>query len=329
MRNKKDICKAMSIMLIFFVLMLTIQPALAQEDKQIVQETEGTEETEETVEAIEVEKDASDIEANKKIKKTKDQKTSTQKKISTDLLYLLDESFIPESMTQKQVKKQMISNKQYRALGCVTRSGEKNSTGDMVYVYINLKPNASTKIIKPYVNKIENKNEKNHIAVAWVELGQLEALASLDGVRNIRTVLQPLVRTGSVTSQGDSIHLVDQVRDEFGYDGTNIKIGVISNGVDSIADAISAGDLPNYLASVGESEHVISNNYGGEEGTAMLEIIHDLAPGAELYFHDCGSNTVGFNEAIDALVNSGCQVIVDDIGWLGEPCFEDGFVANH
>ena len=61
----------------------------------------------------------------------------------------------------------------------------------------------------------------------------------------------------------------------------------------------------------------------------MLEIIQDIAPGAELYFHDCGSSRLEFNRAVDTLVNEGCTVICDDIGWLSEPFFEDGIVANH
>ena len=48
----------------------------------------------------------------------------------------------------------------------------------------------------------------------------------------------------------------------------------------------------------------------------MLEIVHDLAPGAELYFHDCGDNMLAFNAGIDELVASGCKVICDDISWL-------------
>ncbi|MCK5123184.1 MAG: DUF5011 domain-containing protein [Candidatus Pacebacteria bacterium] len=61
----------------------------------------------------------------------------------------------------------------------------------------------------------------------------------------------------------------------------------------------------------------------------MLEIIHDMVPDADLYFHDLGGNTIAFNSAIDSLVTAGVDVIVDDIGWIGEPFFEDGIVASH
>lgn len=58
--------------------------------------------------------------------------------------------------------------------------------------------------------------------------------------------------------------------------------------------------------------NILSNTFGGDEGTAMLEIGHDLAPGAELYFHDCGEDLIAFNQAIDELIAAGCNIICDD-----------------
>ena len=84
----------------------------------------------------------------------------------------------------------------------------------------------------------------------------------------------------------------------------------------------ASGDLPADVT-------VLSNTIGGDEGTAMLEIVHDMVPDAKLYFHDHGSNTVAFNDAIDELKANGCTVICDDIGWLTEPFFEDGIIASN
>ena len=97
---------------------------------------------------------------------------------------------------------------------------------------------------------------------------------------------------------------------------------MISDGVDHWRSARATGDLPADLT-------VLRNEVGGDEGTAMLEIVHDIAPNASLVFHDCGWNVLEFNQAIDALADAGCRVIVDDIGWTDEPFFEDGVVAAH
>jgi subtilisin family serine protease/putative transposon-encoded protein len=265
-----------------------------------------------------------------KLGKIKEEMSLAQKKLSTDLLCLLEEKSISKSDTmQNQIREQVNANKQITPLGISAKIDKKYFTGDMVYVYINMQANTSISTINAYVYKIEHYDPKSHKAAAWVKLNKLEDLALLSEVRSIRTVFPPIVRRGSVTSQGDIIHMAEQAREQYGYEGTNVKIGVISDGVDNRNSAIETGDLPNYLAKVGADEHVLSNTEGGAEGTAMLEIIHDLAPGAELYFHDCSNNILGFNAAVDALVAQGCQIIVDDIGWPFEPFFEDGVVAQH
>jgi uncharacterized repeat protein (TIGR02543 family) len=123
-------------------------------------------------------------------------------------------------------------------------------------------------------------------------------------------------------TQGDSLLKTDLVRAQTGVTGAGIKVGIISDGVDHWTTARDTGDLPSDLT-------VLSNSVGGDEGTAMLEIVYDMVPDADLYFHDCGSSTLDFNDAIDSLVSAGCNVICDDIGWIAQPFFEDGIVAQH
>jgi len=53
---------------------------------------------------------------------------------------------------------------------------------------------------------------------------------------------------------------------------------------------------------------------GLDEGRAMLQLIHDLAPGAQLFFHTAIEGPQDFADGINALAEAGCDVIVDDIG---------------
>ena len=55
----------------------------------------------------------------------------------------------------------------------------------------------------------------------------------------------------------------------------------------------------------------------GAEGTALLEIVHDLAPGAKLSFAN-GDTDLAFNQAVNFLAASN-DVVLDDIGFFGEP----------
>ena len=61
---------------------------------------------------------------------------------------------------------------------------------------------------------------------------------------------------------------------------------------------------------------------------AMAEIIHDVAPGAELAFHTADNGEADFAQGIMRLADAGCQVIVDDVIYFDEPFFQDGIVAQ-
>ncbi|AAM05420.1 cell surface protein [Methanosarcina acetivorans C2A] len=263
-----------------------------------------------------------------------------QMKLSGDLLQLSDERYLSGKESAEILKARMVELGQLKQAdpvsGRAVLSEEKSEIAagsgenaieassypnEKVYVYVYLEPSANSNILDGYC-EVEDRDEKNHIAVAWVPLESLETLAALSEVRNIQTVLPPFVRQGNTVSEGDSILNASSLRELYRVNGTGIKIGIISDGVDNLEDVQATGDLPSDV-------HVLSNNMGGNEGTNMLEIVYDIAPGAELYFHDCGKSRLEFNRAIDVLVNEGCTVICDDIGWLAEPFFEDGTVAAH
>jgi Subtilase family len=120
---------------------------------------------------------------------------------------------------------------------------------------------------------------------------------------------------------GDVAHQVNVARANFGFDGTGVKVGVLSSGVDSLALEQAAGRLPFVQVLPGQ-------NGSGDEGTAMLEIIYTLAPGATLYFAVAGGGEAQMANNIQALADAGCKIIVDDIGYPDEPVFKDGILAQ-
>jgi len=98
-------------------------------------------------------------------------------------------------------------------------------------------------------------------------------------------------------------------------------VGIISDGVDHRQASINAGELPSTL-------QVTNNRQGGDEGTAMLEIVHDLAPLTALAFADKGNSEADFANNINLLAQAGCNVLCDDIIYFHEPAFEDGIIAQ-
>ena len=185
---------------------------------------------------------------------------------------------------------------------------------------------------------------------ARLPLAAVESLAELDAVQSIRPADEAVTRGQSIairaaartapadpvvvrkvnTSEGDVAHRADQARRRYGVDGTGIGIGVLSDGVDTLADRQASGDLPTTVtvlpgqARPSEADDTVTF----DEGTAMLEIVHDLAPGADLYFATAFNGQAQFAANIEALCAAGADVIVDDIGYLREAPFQDDIVAQ-
>ena len=251
----------------------------------------------------------------------KESLTEPEKKLSNALLQLSDSKHLLKGTTRSQLIDRMKQQRQIKQ-GAAANGASGGSSGLSAYVYIQLEQGYDFDMLSRFVPRIENKDEENGLAAAWVDVSMIKGLSSLKGVTGVREVLPPIVYAGAKMTQGDSILKADLVKSEVGVDGTGVKIGIISDGVDHMASAVTSGDLPAGVT-------VLNNRIGGDEGTAMLEIVHDLAPGAELYFHDCGADRLAFNAAITALADAGCDIICDDIGWLAEPFFEDGVIAKH
>ncbi len=165
---------------------------------------------------------------------------------------------------------------------------------------------------------IEVVNKDFGVVQGWIPVENLEALAGEPAVVRIRPPSYGTTDTGPVTSEGDTIHRCDQAR-EPGFDGAGIMVGVSSDGVDGLATSQGAGELG--------AVQVLSAG-SGDEGTAMLEIVHDCAPGATLAFATSGETSLEFMQAINSLQAAGARIIVDDrAAFVTEPVFEDSNTA--
>jgi hypothetical protein len=122
---------------------------------------------------------------------------------------------------------------------------------------------------------------------------------------------------GSKSTEGDVTHRASSARGTFNVDGTGVKIGVLSDGVTSLAASQALGDLGPVTVLPGQAG-------SGDEGTAMLEIVHDVAPGAQLFFATAFSGITSFAQNIRDLRAAGCDIIVDDVFYFVETPFQDG-----
>src|ERR1051326_878601 len=133
----------------------------------------------------------------------------------------------------------------------------------------------------------------------------------------------------TVVSQGDATHRAAEARAVFGVDGTGVKIGVLSDSVDNLSRSQAAGELGAVTILPGQSGVDTCGDFScSGEGTAMLEIVHDLAPGAQLYFATANISEASFAQNILDLRAAGCDIIVDDVSYLDESPFQDGITAQ-
>ena len=188
--------------------------------------------------------------------------------------------------------------------------------------------------------EVVNSVSKYRAIRAWLPLDTVEVLATLDEVQWIRVadravtnreVTRPKLVSDAATgtdkvdtSEGDAAHDATGARATFGVDGTGIGIGVLSDGIGTLSERQASGDVPDSV--------VILDGQAGEdyhlEGTAMVEIVHDLAPGAHMYFATGFDSAAQFAANIEALCEAGADIIVDDVLWLFEGAFQDDVVAK-
>lgn len=129
-------------------------------------------------------------------------------------------------------------------------------------------------------------------------------------------------RAGTIDSEGDRTTNADNAREETGVTGVGVKICALSDGVSSLAASQARGELPAVDVLLGEGG-------SGDEGTAMLEIIHDVAPSAQLGFATAFRSDASFADNIRKLrFQAGCDIIVDDIIYFREARFQDWIIAQ-
>jgi hypothetical protein len=213
---------------------------------------------------------------------------------------------------------------------------------------------------------IELRDTARRRVQARVPVSLLQAVSQIPVVNAIRLPTYARRRTGAVTSEGDVILYADNVRSQLVLDGTGVRVGVVSDGLkgtfatgcttcagaspgpmatgdlptatgvrnaSGVLTSVSGGIVARSFQSNGDLEGlppaspVCADPGAGAEGTALLEIVHDLAPGAKLSFAN-GDTDLAFAQAVSFLAASN-DVVLDDIGFYGEPYDGTSMVSSN
>lgn len=174
--------------------------------------------------------------------------------------------------------------------------------------------------------KVESAATRYGIMRASLPLRAIPVVAAYPDVKWIREAGKGRTNVGALTSQAFVSHTANQVAP---ITGAGVKVGVMSDSATParVSALIASGDL-------GATTTVLSGQDGSgvdgheDEGTAMMEIVQDIAPGAQLFFATAGNGVAQFASNIDALAVAGCKIIVDDYTYFDEGAFQDGPIAQ-
>ena len=227
---------------------------------------------------------------------------------------------------------------------------QTTADGTRAVVNVVLEPKTAPETVRDALTALgaEVFAQTNREINARLPLDQTGAAARLPGVFSVSLVRRPHHWIGKATTQGLRVLDVAKVN-AAGYDGTGITIGVLSDSfdaatVDSVgqtltdhaAQDIASGDLPGPGNPDGHLTPVTvladgdpADTANTDEGRAMLQIVHDLAPAAALAFCTNGATPAALAANIRALRASAlCDVLVDDAVFDEEPFFSDGPAAQ-
>jgi hypothetical protein len=180
---------------------------------------------------------------------------------------------------------------------------------------------------------------------AYVPTNALRSLARKAGVLAVVPSSPMVTNVGAAQSQGVVQHRVDRIK---GVDGKGITVGVMSDSFDKApgdiraADDVATGDLPGPGNPFGNTQPVVVfedwEPAATDEGRAMAQIVHDLAPKARLGFATANGTELNMADNIRSLAGlpNGSKtipgfkadIIVDDIVYYTEPFFQDGIIAQ-
>jgi subtilisin family serine protease len=189
---------------------------------------------------------------------------------------------------------------------------------------------------------------------------RLRQVAAVPGVEGVQEVITPFTSAacpqGEVVTEGDVQLQADRAREAFGVNGSGVSVGILSDSFNqwkeaprSEAQDVASGDLPGpgnpcgfpratkvvtpfipgaYPEPEEEPENPpVPGEEGEDEGRGMAQIVHDIAPGANLDFASAFNGELAFAKAIRDLYNEGAQVIGDDVAYFDEPFYQDGPIA--
>jgi len=229
-----------------------------------------------------------------------------------------------------------------------------NRAGDPL-IMVRLQPNADADAVLKQLAaarfKLQTRSSINPSLVeGYLPLAAVRAAAGVSGVHSLHAEHRPAKHQALLpflppVNQGAVFQKAD-VANARGITGKGIRLGALSDSFDACPDPlctdingnpdhaaqdIAGGALP--AAGVTVLQEFDPNVNQGvtptDEGRAMLQLVHQIAPDATLGFASAFNGELSFAENILALrTRFHADVICDDVGYPDEPIYSDGILAQ-
>ena len=157
--------------------------------------------------------------------------------------------------------------------------------------------------------------KSRHLVEVSAPISQLEKVAEVEGVQFVRLPIRP--RLHAVVSEGVAL-ISAPVYSNRGFTGRGIKVGVIDLGFVGTPSLQNHGELrvSSHRDFTGEGifqQGSLSDN-ASRHGTACAEIVHDIAPDAEIYLYKVNS-LCSWQNATDAAMEDGIHIVTASLSW--------------
>jgi hypothetical protein len=153
---------------------------------------------------------------------------------------------------------------------------------------------------------------RGDLVQALVPVSSLKDLASSANVKFVRLPYQrlPLVVTGQGVAliNADAWHAV-------GLTGSGVKVAILDLGFAGYTSLLSTELPASVVTHSCRSDGDITGG-GQVHGAAVAEIVHEVAPDAQLYLVNFNTD-VEYAECVDWIVAQGVKVVNHSVGWFG------------
>ena len=165
--------------------------------------------------------------------------------------------------------------------------------------------------------------QSRHLVKVSAPISALEKLTHVAGVQFVRLPIKP---RPLLVSEGVE-RIKAPVYSRSGFTGRGIKVGVIDIGFVNVPSLRNRGELPAVFSRDFTGKGIFERGSLSEDamvhGSACAEIVHDIAPDAEIHLYKV-DDIVSLENAKDAAIQEGLDIVTVSLGWDFARGFGDG-----